>query len=175
MSVVNFIVLFSLSTLLLSSSLSVSQRVKSKSEFLSSLTSKDTDKKVVENLLDKLISTKPFVESDDKGYITQPPGTSWRIIWAPHIRLLESFIFWNTFITTNLTVVYNFGENAEILTSAKYELKILNNPPFHSGNLNTKGKFCMTENGTVCKIVFDHIWVDFQKDKVIPCVSLKSI
>jgi len=158
-----------LATPLICSSFSATQRSlfqKVKLEFLSSLTTgaAAVDGKIVDSLLEKLISANPYDGSSDKGYITQPPDTCWKIIWAPHIRLLESFIFWNTFITTKFTVVYKFGENGAIVTNAKYELKFLNKP-FHSGNLNTKGKV-LFENDSVCKIVFDQVWLDFQMDKV---------
>lgn len=139
-----------------------------KAEFLSSLVKGNTNvnDKVVDDVLANLIKLKPYDQIIDKNYIIQSPGTIWKIVWAPHIRLLESFIFWNSFITTTFSVKYKFGPSGEIISNAKYEMRFFNNSPFHSGNLNTKGRYCMIEGGSACKIVFDKIWLDFRTDKV---------
>jgi hypothetical protein len=92
-----------LSILLVSSALSVVTKIKSqliKTEFLSSILKIDNkngiaDSKVVEPLLENLLANHEFETSKD--FLAQPSGSCWKIIWAPHIRILESFIFWNTF------------------------------------------------------------------------------
>ncbi len=156
-------------------SLSVMSNINSqiiKSKFLSSIlkidaTNRIADRKIVDPILEELIASQPFdFEKAIRNNLTQPTGTRWKIIWAPHINLLESFIFWNTFLKTNFTVFYNFGEDGEIITNAKFELTFLNYPPFSMGFLNTKGQYCMVEDGLNCKIVFDRVWLDFEAEKV---------
>ena len=80
----------------------------------------------------------------------------WKVKYAPHINILEKVLF------TKFEVSYLFPNSLSpysLISNVRYTSRL-----FGTGHLNTAGKYEITQDGKECRIVWDKIWWDLNKD-----------
>lgn len=101
---------------------------------------------IVDNMIKALALENPPLSN---AFTKDRTDTTWKIIYAPHISVLQKVLF------TKFTVYYKFlSDQNSIESNVHYKSKL-----FGTGWLNTAGKYQITPDG-VCKLRWNNIWWD---------------
>lgn len=131
------------------------------------------DPTYLDSLLQQVLQNTPYTSPCDPTTLQRLSTGTWKVVYAPHINLLEKLLF------TTFSVYYIFPskydkssinrDGSVPLTSFAY----YESPVYGNGHLNTAGKV-LSQSENTCSVIWEKIWWDRETPENGPSLASET-